>query len=160
VGDNGAQGEVSAVPFFYGVCMRSTALLFIALIGLVACSDNIAPEQQLAGTYALLTINGRNLPYMLVQSGPAYRIEIADGALVLNSNGTFVETLMIRQTDSTAVTLQSSEVHGTWSGMRDLRLTVDNAAVLGTIAGNTITTSDGEFTLVYRRSAESGRPRP
>jgi hypothetical protein len=57
----------------------------------LACSGPTDPNQAIAGTYHLSSINGQNLPYVWVSQDPNNQISFASGTLTLNADGTFVD---------------------------------------------------------------------
>lgn len=91
--------------------MRQTkrVLSLIAVMAIAACTDNSItnPYNNVAGTYQLTVFAGRTLPasysyaagqVQLIPNGGT--IEWTDGTMVLNSNGTFVETNNYVATDN------------------------------------------------------------
>ena len=83
--------------------MRQTKrfLSLIAVMAIAACTDNSItnPYNNVAGTYQLTVFAGRTLPATYsyqagqIQALPnGGTIQWTDGTMVLNSNGTFVET--------------------------------------------------------------------
>ena len=83
--------------------MRQTKrfLSLIAVMAIAACTDNSItnPYNNVAGTYQLTVFAGRTLPATYTyQAGQIQAlpnggtIQWTDGTMVLNSNGTFVET--------------------------------------------------------------------
>lgn len=83
--------------------MRQTKRFFslIAVLAIAACTDNSItnPYGNVSGTYQLTVFAGRTLPATYtyaagqIQSLPnGGTIQWTDGTMVLNSNGTFVET--------------------------------------------------------------------
>lgn len=60
------------------------------LVGLGACSDLTNPvNQSAAGTYALVTVNGNNLPFTYSQGGTT--VTIQSDTYALNNDGTYSE---------------------------------------------------------------------
>ena len=83
--------------------MRQTKrfLSLIAVMAIAACTDNSItnPYNNVAGTYQLTVFAGRTLPATYTYSAGQIQalpnggtIQWTDGTMVLNSNGTFVET--------------------------------------------------------------------
>jgi hypothetical protein len=85
--------------------MRNTKRLLsvIAVMAVAACTDNSinGPYGNVAGTYQLTVFSGRTVPTTPFGPYPAGQfselpnggtIQWTDGTMVLNSNGTFVET--------------------------------------------------------------------
>lgn len=83
--------------------MRQTKrfLSLIAVLAIAACTDNSItnPYGNVAGTYQLTVFAGRSLPATYTYSAGQIQalpnggtIQWTDGTMVLNSNGTFVET--------------------------------------------------------------------
>src|SRR2546423_8748739 len=83
--------------------MRQTKrfLSLIAVLAIAACTDNSItnPYGNVAGTYQLTVFAGRSLPATYTYSAGQIQalpnggtVQWTDGTMVLNSNGTFVET--------------------------------------------------------------------
>jgi hypothetical protein len=107
--------------------MRHTKQLLslTAVVLLAACTDNSLtnPFQNAVGTYDLTVYAGRQVPatYNIQPGDPTYpngaTFLVTDGSLVLNSNGTFVETnnYVVTPTGQSG-TQQSFISSGTWTG--------------------------------------------
>ncbi|HJP86270.1 MAG TPA: hypothetical protein VJ852_09795 [Gemmatimonadaceae bacterium] len=91
--------------------MRQTKILLsvIAVMAIAACTDNSVngPYGDVSGTYQLTVFAGRTLPATYTyQAGQVQAlpnggtIQWTDGTMVLNSNGTFVETNNYVATDN------------------------------------------------------------
>ncbi len=131
-------------------------LLALGAVSLFACSDSSGPgDRNPVGTWSLVSINQRPLPYTLVEIAPDYRFELVSNRFTLASNGTFTGTATSRETDGSSVTTSTETSTGTWTQVGDqVVLTyddVDQTVASGTIDGDTIIATDGEFTFVYRR---------
>lgn len=141
------------------------------LIGLlcvlsVACSDSEGPEPiQIPGTYTLETINGRALPYELLNFlNGAYVLSQIGGSMTLNPNMTFREESRVRESFTDAVlgpvTSDTTVVFtGTYEAQDSallLTATQDAVVYFGFVSGNRLTLSyeiqDSLFTFVYRRN--------
>ena len=86
--------------------MRQTKrlLTLVAVILIAACTDNgiFNPLDNASGTYTLTVYAGRSIPatYVIQAGDPNYpnypngaTFTVTGGTMVLNSNGTFVETI-------------------------------------------------------------------
>lgn len=103
----------------------------------------------------MVSINDDPLPYTLIEVAPNYRFEILSNRFTLASKGSFTETAMYRETDGSDVTTTTETNSGTWAQSGDqVVLTYndgDQTVASGTIDGDTIIATDGQFTFVYRR---------
>ena len=70
--------------------MRIRTILLSAMLAvpLVACGgdDSTGPSESYSGTYTLRTINGQNLPFLIIQVG-ADKIEWTSDKVTLSDNG-------------------------------------------------------------------------
>jgi hypothetical protein len=107
--------------------MRHTRKLLslTAVMLLAACTDNSLtnPFQNAVGTYQLTVYAGRQVPatYNIQPGDPTYpngaTFVVTDGQLVLNNNGTFIETNNYITTPAGQSSVPSSFVSsGTWTG--------------------------------------------
>jgi hypothetical protein len=130
-------------------------VLLLAMIpAFAACDDDgSGPELDVTGTYQLQTINGATLPFVLLQTGTTYRLEVLSGEITLNSNGTFTEEATVREDDNGTITTETQTVTGTYTQLNNavsLRDT-DGVTLTAAINGNTMTFIEDGVTLVYRR---------
>ncbi len=142
----------------------ATPLLF------VACTDNtlLGPLAEAAGTYQLTVYAGKTLiaHYTIQPNDPNYpqypngaTLDVVDGTMVLNSNGTYIETnnYVITPTGSAA---QNSYFvsQGTWTlSGTDWTLTAPAQGsngpryLTGTLSLNTINYQEANEAYEYRR---------
>jgi hypothetical protein len=97
--------------------MRShvRAIFAVLAIGLVsACNDSTAAVNgDASGTYTLSAINGATLPFLL-QATTTDTLVITAGNIVINSDGTFVETLTADETTGGVKTTQTNVCPGNY----------------------------------------------
>jgi hypothetical protein len=80
--------------------MRSHVKAIFAVLGVVlvaACNDATVANGDASGTYALSAINGSPLPFIL-DATATDTLVITSGNIVINADGTFVETLSADET--------------------------------------------------------------
>jgi hypothetical protein len=99
--------------------LRAALALVVGL--LAACGDSgpTAPdsggwEDLGAGTFRLVTINGRTLPYVMMES-PVQRVEIVDGELTVKPGGGFAQVLTFGETTTASYAQRQSSVTGTYT---------------------------------------------
>jgi hypothetical protein len=135
---------------------RTTLKAGMIAVSLAACSgDSTGPDlDELAGEYILFTINGQSLPVIVDQFGNDI-VEITQGSVSLESNGTFDDVTQLRITQSGVVTTEVDVTQGTWEAVGT---TVTFRPTDG--SGTYTMTWDGQlrltqlfqgFTLVYER---------
>jgi hypothetical protein len=72
----------------------------VIAVALVACSDSTGPDQnELAGSYTLLTIDGASLPVVVDQVGED-KAEVTMGTVTLDEDGTFGDATELRITEA------------------------------------------------------------
>lgn len=147
-------------------------LLSVTAVMLVAaCTDNniFNPLRDAAGTYQLTVYAGRSIPatYTIQPGDPNYpsypngaTFVVTDGNMVLNSNGTFVETNYYVITPTGGTGQNSSFVsNGTWT-LNGTDLTLNAPAQNGNPSRNvfgTITiSSNGQYTINYQEDNGNG----
>lgn len=134
--------------------IRRTFLL-VALMSVVAvgCNDASGPGGGITGTYTLRTVNGQNVPFVLIQIGQTYKFEILSGQLVLNENGTFSESLSVRETENSTVSTETETTTGTWTRTNNSISFTDseNTTYSGAISDDTITFTAEQIVVVYRK---------
>ncbi len=95
---------------------RTIGVLLAFGLATGACSSEPSnPLAQVAGTYALRTINGQLLPYVWESTDPQNQVSFASGTVTLNEDGSF--------TDQTTFTVlvdgqsqdQPLDASGTWT---------------------------------------------
>jgi hypothetical protein len=96
--------------------MRSHVKAIFAVLGIVlvaACNDSTAVNGDASGTYALSAINGSPLPFILSTTATDTLV-IKSGNIVINADGTFVETLSADETISGVTTNQTNVCPGNY----------------------------------------------
>lgn len=131
--------------------------LFLGIVAssLLACGgDSTGPSASAVGTWSLQSINGFGLPFtVLFVASPVYRLEILSDTFVASSNGTYVETASVRETDGSSVTTQTQTDVGTWT-QNNSAITItasDGTVSSAAISGNIITANESGDVFVYRR---------
>ncbi len=94
--------------------MRPVALIVALAVSLLTgCGDSTGPEA-IAGNYTLRTINGQDLPFLIVQVLDD-KIELTAGSLRINSDNTFSANLTLATTDGGATTSETETTTGTYT---------------------------------------------
>jgi hypothetical protein len=135
--------------------MRRLALALLALS--VACGSDAPPSAPIAptvtGNWALDNIGGAHLPYLLEQRG-LDKLELMEAAVTASANGQFSATSTERTTISGQQESQSyiDPGHFTATGaIVTFTFDSDGSVVHGTLAGDSLTFSEGTAAVVYRR---------
>ena len=135
-------------------------LLRTALLGglVVAggCKGGITDASDLSpGVYALGTINGQPLPFVLVFIDDANQLVFIEGAITINADGTFRDTATLELTDAGVVSTENDDISGHWSQDGNvITFTPDDGSDPYTMAwdGSARLTQDIQgFTLIYER---------
>ena len=139
--------------------MRRILFLGIAFT-LAACGRNdvVSPPASptpsaISGSYQLTTIDGQNLPFLVVEIG-AYQARLVSGTLNLNANGTYSLEFTLRLDDSGNARASTDRDVGVWNITRDsiaLVSTAGDLAKTGTVSGNVITLQASSRVLVLRK---------
>ena len=132
----------------------------LALALLIACGgDDSTGPRSIAGSYVLRSINGDPVP-ILAYEEPDYKVEIVSGNVVLDADGSFTDTHVLRETDGATITVATIPCTGTWTQSgNSLLLSEDVSNDCGVEAGvewdgsNTLTVDWGFLGIeaVYRR---------
>lgn len=125
----------------------------LGVLALVGCGDSSGPSvASVVGTWNLETINGQGMPFTVAQF-PGYHLEILDDVFVVRSNGTFTETLTIRETEGSTVTTSSESADGDWDqDNAAITLNYDDGSVAtAAISGDVVTANIDGDVFVYRR---------
>jgi hypothetical protein len=139
-------------------------LSLTAVVLLAACTDNSLtnPFQNAVGTYQLTVYAGRSIPanYTIQPGDPTYpngaTFVVTDGDLVLNSNGTFVETNNYTITPTgQAGQRQAFVSSGTWTMQGTTTLFLTAPVQNGNPARNVQGTLDVD-TISYQESDGAG----
>ena len=124
-------------------------LLFPILF--LACGDSTGPEA-IAGNYTLRTIDGQDLPAVILQVLND-KVEVTAGSLRINSDLTFSSSLTAAATTSGTTTSATDTQTGTYT-LNGTAITLrfqDASTSTGSITGNTLTVIDEGLSLVYRK---------
>lgn len=132
-------------------------LRFIAVCVLLAgCgADKVSgPDVSFTGTYAVRTINGGALPYVLLQSGTS-SLSLASAQFTIADGGSWSENTTFRSIQNGQTTTDVGANHGTWlrSGNTiSLYSTVNNNTPFsGVLSSNQMTLFDGMLTYVLTK---------
>jgi hypothetical protein len=124
----------------------------IALLGILTllasggCGDSSGPGGEAVGTWNLLTVNGRQVPTVVVSTG----VEIQSSTISIRPDGSFTDVFVLRPTwTNTATTFEEP---GTWvRDDRQITLTYasNGSSGNGTVADNVLTMDfDGAWVFV------------
>lgn len=132
--------------------IRRAFLAVLSVFVLAACGDDsTGPGSSIAGTYQLQTVNGQQVPATVVQAGNNKTV-IASGSLILNQNNTFFAAMTIESTVNGLVDSETQASTGTYTrNNTSIQFTSEGKTVTGTLSGNTLTVSDTDMTLVYKK---------
>lgn len=128
----------------------------IAVLGVTAAcgggDDGVNEPASIAGTYNLETLDGQSPPVVVLDE-PGFKLEILSGNFVLAANGTFTTNVVFRLTDESGPSTESESFSGTYtvSGSTVTFNYSDGDTDSATLAGNTLTFSDGSSTAVFRK---------
>jgi hypothetical protein len=117
-----------------------------ALLACGGCGDSSGPNGDAIGTWNLLTVDGRQLPTVIVGLG----VEIQSSQIVIRSDGSFTDTYILRPThSSTATTFHEP---GRWVGDSQritLTYSSNGTSGTGTLSGNFLTMDfDGAWIFI------------
>lgn len=115
--------------------------------------DSTAPgTANIAGSYALQTVNGAPLPFVVLQIG-ADKIEVLNETVTLAAGDTFTQQGSLRITQNGVVAIDSYAEVGeyTRNGTALNLVFSDGTSGTGTISENTITVGVSGLSLVYRK---------
>lgn len=138
--------------------IRRLACAAAALVTLAACKgDSLTAPLSVFGTFNLQSVNGKALPYVVVDSipgQPAFRIEVmSPSSLTINADKTFrfVLTLKSAAGGSSSVNTETATGMYTLSG-NTVSLTANGETLTGDWDGNNTLTlrGDGDL-LVFKR---------
>ena len=135
--------------------MLRRSLLLAAVAFAVACGSDspTGPAVSIAGTWTLQTVNGSALPFIIAQIGQD-KVELLSDVFVVSETGSFTETSTVRMTQNGVVTTNSAADAGSYTvngTAVSLHFNSDNSTATASWSGNTMTTTDGGFALVYKR---------
>jgi hypothetical protein len=134
---------------------HAAALAALAVLATGCSRDNpVEPDEQVVGSYTLMAIGGQALP-ILVHQDAEITVQLVSGSLEMDADGTFVETLVFRETpvDGGDAEDSSNEISGTYSvAGRTVSFAGGEAGAWnGTASGGVITYVVGGATLLFER---------
>jgi len=133
--------------------VRLAATLALVALG-VACSDSTSPRS-FVGVYSLVQVNGTTPPLVVFDNG-FDREEVLGGTIMLNSDATFSDETVYRDTDLRTGAFQtfSDVVVGTYTTSGNtVTLTPNGDTPYSlSLSGNTLTQTAGNFTFQYNRT--------
>ena len=146
-------------------CRRATnvkavhRIAIMVLLPLIACDDPAGPDD-FVGTYTLVSIRGRNVPFVDIETG-SFKQEILGGDLRILANGQFFQAIKHRVTNNGVVGVQDSVAWpGTWTPINRTELDLRsealfsnwNVSVVARLDGRTLRyTASPTDTIVFRR---------
>lgn len=131
---------------------RSVLAALPLLLAALACSDSTSPEPTPVGTYALVTVDGDPIPFVVAQTG-SDKLELTDGRLTLNGDGTCSVSITARRTQDGQTSTNTDGDTCTWTNNNNaLTLTYSSGSSdVGSWSGDQISlTSDGHVFLFER----------
>ena len=137
--------------------MRSILLIGITFI-LAACGRDVVSlptpnPSSFAGSYELATVDGQNLPVLVVEIG-AYQARLVSGILKLNANSSYSFEFSVRLDETGNPRTSTVTEVGSWNVTRDsitLAGTAGNLTRTGNVSGNVITLHSSSITLVLQK---------
>ena len=139
------------LDFLQKVGCKMKRLLFL-LIVLSGCGGDATGPESVAGNYTLRTINGQNLPFVVVQV-LVDKIEVTAGSVRLNSDKTFSSSLTLATTDGGTTTSATETQTGTYAlnGTAITLVFQASSPSSGSISGNTLTIIDEGLSWVFKK---------
>ena len=133
----------------------SRVLACFTLFVAASCGgDSTAPGTgSIAGSYALQTVNGAALPFVVLQIG-SDKIEVLSETVTLAEGDTFTQQGSLRLTQNGVMSIDGYAEAGVYTRngtALNLVFTSDGTTATGTISGNTITVGISGLSLVYRK---------
>lgn len=132
--------------------MKVAAIVLLGVVAACGGNDGITEPVSIAGTYNLETIDGK-APPTIVFDEPGFKVEVLSGNFILAENKTFVTNVVFRLTIDNQVSTESDSASGTYAvtGSTVTFSYSDGDTDSATLAGNTLTFSDGGSTAVFRK---------
>jgi len=128
---------------------RLLSLILIAVLCLVgACKDGIGPDLNEAGTYELVSIDGRSLPTAF------FSVEVLSGSIVLKEDRTYQAQSTVQGKDNLGqIVRQTHTESGTYTRTDNTLQFTSTAGdeTIATYGGRTITVEEGMVLMVYQR---------
>ena len=136
--------------------MLGRVLFAFCVFGLAACGDlgTVSRPPSFVGTYTLQSINGEGLPWVSLQIGTTFRLEITAGSLTLNEDMTCSDSISFRETDNGNVTTTTDTDVCTYthnSGAVILTYPADDSVIPGSIVGSQLTLTQDEAVFIFSR---------
>jgi hypothetical protein len=151
--------DAGSFPYPGGSMRHPVVLLMLALAStLTACGgDTTGPGDPYSGEYTLRTVDGQNLPFVIIDMGTA-TVEVTKAVLTVTDNGTnggsFTLAPTLRTTDGDQVTTETPAIPGTYTRNGTAAVftsTADGLIGQGTIGGGRITFSDDLYAYVFQK---------
>ena len=138
----------------HGEKMRKVLSALAAVAVLSSCSalDSIGTAGRLNGTYELEYVNNSRVPALLFQE-PGYRLEVLNANFTLETDGTYTEAGIVRETINGISSTRSSSSFGYYDYYNG-ELTFDESGgrrYYGTLSGSTLVIEDQGVRMEYRR---------
>ena len=133
--------------------MRNMLALLLLSLAVTACGDSVGPDPDAhVGTYTLQTVNGSPLPFLIRQEGNN-RIELTEGTVTLNANGTFSSRHSHRFTEGESISTETQSLTGTYVKSDGTFTFTDNEGDVysALLEGNSLTLNEGGVVAVYRK---------
>ena len=133
--------------------MRRILVVFAALaIGCGSDSATRPAEPSIVGAWALQTINGSSLPFVVTQSG-SDKAEVLSDIATADDHGGYTEVTQFRTTLNGQATTQAFTDVGTYTvkGNAVTLRSSDGSSVTASLSGTTFTISSGSFVYVYKK---------
>lgn len=94
--------------------MRRVALVVAAVLPLAlgACRDSSGPDGAIAGTYRLRSIEGGPVPAVTLARDGFTLVEVTDGVVRLNADGSFSASYSQRATSGNSVIIDTEKITG------------------------------------------------
>jgi len=128
------------------------ALAAAAVLSSCSAIDVIANAGRLNGTYELQYVNGSRVPALLYQE-PGYRLEVLNANFTLETDGTYTEAGILRETVNGISSTRSSSSYGYYDYYNG-ELTFDESGgrrYYGSLSGTILVIEDQGVRMEYRR---------
>ena len=131
----------------------SAGLAVASLFLLASCSavDAIGSNSG-RGTYDLVAVNGYQVPTVVYEE-PGYRLEVLNANFTLETDGTYSEAGIVRETTYGGSSTRSSSSYGNYDYYNGQITFYESSGrqYYGSLNGNTLTIEDQGVTMTYRR---------
>ena len=124
--------------------------VLLLLLGGVGCKQggNAAAEVDPAGTYALVSVDGKNAPCTIEHEGHA--LAIKTGSFIINPDSTCSSKMVFSPPSGNETAVEVKATY-TRQGSKLTMRWQSGGTTLGTVEGNTFTMNNEGMLLVYRR---------